>query len=171
MLRQQDPFWRLLTIFVLRQQDLLLHLLTWRRSKKDYTLWLLVQRHTPPCQRHTTRWKHEEEVNHAAGAFVRLKRRGPDPAWSVCTHVVSIARGKKSKISFHRPFIPERKARSLKVNKPQQGLRAASDCQTTEKNNRRCEGKKWSWLTKGSKKCGTTRFFPKITLILGKTWA
>ena len=81
----------------------------------------------------TYQLKHEEEVNHAAGAFVRLKRRGPDPAWSVCTHVVSIARGRKSKISFHRPFIPERKARSLKVNKPQQGLRAASDCQPTDK--------------------------------------
>jgi hypothetical protein len=47
--------------------------------------------------------------------------------------VVSIARGRKSKISFHRAFITERKARSTKINKAEQGLRAASDCQATEK--------------------------------------
>jgi len=47
--------------------------------------------------------------------------------------VVSIARGRKSEISFHRAFIPERKARSTKISKAQQGLRAASDCQAIEK--------------------------------------
>jgi len=47
--------------------------------------------------------------------------------------VVSIAPGRKSKISFHRALIPERKARSTKLNKAQHGLRAASDCQATEK--------------------------------------
>jgi len=47
--------------------------------------------------------------------------------------VVSIARGRKSKINFHRAFIPERKARSTKINTAQQGLRAASNCQATEK--------------------------------------
>ena len=66
----------------------------------------------------------------------------------VCTQVVSIARGRKSKIRFHRAFIHNRK--KGKINKAQQGLRAASNCQATEKA-RRCEGKKWSWSTKGSK--------------------
>ena len=47
--------------------------------------------------------------------------------------MVSIARGRKSKISFHPPFITERKARSTKINKAQQGLRDASDCHATEK--------------------------------------
>jgi hypothetical protein len=53
--------------------------------------------------------------------------------------VVSIARGRKSKIRFHRAFIHNRK--KGKINKAQQGLRAASNCQATEKA-RRCEGKK-----------------------------
>ena len=61
----------------------------------------------------TYQLKHEE-VNHAAGEFVCLKDEDQSQLW-VCTQVVSIARGRKSKISFHRAFITERKARSTKI--------------------------------------------------------
>jgi len=47
--------------------------------------------------------------------------------------VVSTAGGRKSKISFHRAFIPERKAKSTKINKAQQRLRPARDSQATDK--------------------------------------
>ena len=50
-----------------------------------------------------------------------------------CAQLVSMARGRKSKISFRQAFIPERKARSTKINKAQQGLRAATGCQAAEK--------------------------------------
>ena len=84
-----------------------------------------------PSLSKTYQLKHEE-VNHAAGEFVRLKRRGPQPALSVHsvhTGGIDCIRKKTQKISFHRAFTTERKAKSTNINKH------SKDCvpQTTAK--------------------------------------
>ena len=107
-----------------------LHLLTLRRSKTDLTSWLMVQRQTPPCQRHSS-WRMRKWTMLLENLFA-WSGEDQSQLW-VCTQAVSIARGRKSEINFHRAFIPERKARSTKINTTQQELRAASNCQATEK--------------------------------------
>ena len=82
----------------------------------------------------TYQLKHEE-VNHAAGEFVRLKRRGPQPALSVhSVHTGGIDCIRKKTKDKLPPGIHNRKKGKInKHQQTQQGLRAANDCQETEK--------------------------------------
>ena len=117
----------------------------------------------------TYQLKHEE-VNHAAGAFVRLKRRGPKPALSVHTGGIDCTWKKiKDKLP---PGINTRK--KGKINKVQQNTARTACCErlpSNWKSKRRCEGKKWSWRTKGSKTVVKRVFFPKNDSDFGYFWA
>ena len=120
----------------------------------------------------TYQLKHEE-VNHAAGEFVRLKRRGPKPALSVHTGGIDCTWKKiRDKLP---PGIHTRK--KGKINKDQQSTAGTACCErlpSNWKSQRRYEGRKCSWPTKGSEtvvKCFFCKmlsdfgyfFEPKIT--------
>ena len=110
-----------------------------------------------PSLSKTYQLKHEE-VNYAAGEFVRLKRRGPKPALSMHTRGIDCTWKKiKDKLP---PGIHTRK--KGKINKDQQSTAGTACCERTAKQLKskgRCEGRKWSWPTKGSKTVVKRDFF------------
>ena len=118
----------------------------------------------PPCQRHTS-WNTRKRITLLENLFAWTDE-DQSQLW-VCTQVVSIARGRKSKIRFHRAFIHNRK--KGKINKDQQSTAGTAWCERLPcnwKSKRRCEGKKWSWPTKGPKTVVKRDLFKWVTMLI-----
>ena len=121
----------------------------------------MVQRHAPPCQRHVKdipveTWGGESRC----WRICLLEGWGPKPALSVHTGGIDCTWKKiKDKLP---PGINTRK--KGKINKAQQSTARTACCErlpSNWKSKRRCEGKKWSGRTKGSKTVVKRDFFKK----------